>query len=341
MNMKTSIPRFVKNVLIVSVIFCVTFAVVNLICYLGAGRPLFSTTLDIRNFLRTSSINFCIALALSFNLGNGRFDLSLGAQRMVATVIGGNIALRLGLGSFGIVIFAIAVGAIAGAVVGAIYVTFRIPPMVLGIGMALIYECVAFAFNPSGLILYGLGSIQSLFGIGYPLVTVAIFTVLCFVMLRYTKFGYRSRAIQGSQRLARNAGIHVNGNAVLCYTLGGGIVAVSGIYDAALKGRFEALLGFSSCTPIWSSCFPMFLGSYLAKWTNLPVGILIASVMVNFLKTGLSVLQFSSNAQSAIELSVFLVFLVIRANEGIFKQRKQRKARVELAFRTAQQMNHA
>ena len=332
MLMKTSMPRLVKNTLIILAIFCGAFAVINLICYIGAGRPLFNTILDVRNFLRTSSINFCIALALSFNLTNGRFDLSLGAQRMVATVIGGNIALQLGLGSFGIVVFAILVGILAGALVGVVYVTFRIPPMVLGIGMALVYECVAFAFSPSGLILYGVDSIQSLFGIGYPLATVVVFSVIFFVMLRYTKFGYRTRAIQGSQRLSRNAGINVSGNAVLCYTLGGGVVAVSGIYDAALKGRFESLLGFSSCTPIWSSCFPMFLGTYLAKWTNLPLGILIATIIVNFLKTGLSVLQFSTNAQSAIELSAFLLFLVIRSNEGLFRQIKQRKARIDLAM---------
>lgn len=212
----------IKGALITLAVPLSMWLLMEILCLAVMGRHVIGSTLDFTNYVRTVGISACIALALSFNLGSGRFDLSLGGQRMVATIVGGNVALAMGWGSAGVILCALAFGLLFGTLVGFVFVTFRVPPMVLGIGMALIYECVAFASsNANGLQLFGKGC-ESLSNMYVTIAVVAMATLFVGVMFQYTRFGYQMRAIQGSQRIAKNSGINIFLHAMLCYTMAGG-----------------------------------------------------------------------------------------------------------------------
>ena len=303
----------------------------ELLCRITMGRAVIASSLDLKNYVRNVGISACVALALSFNLGTGRFDLSLGAQRIAATVVGGNLALRLGLGSMGVLLFALAFGLLFGGLVGLIFVTFRVPPMVLGVGMALIYECVAFASSDAnGLQLFGKG-VDSLSNMGFTIIVVALATVFVAVLYQYTSFGYRMRAITGSQKIAKDSDINIFSHAFWSYTLAGGLVSFSGVFDAAFKGNMSVNLGFSSNTTVMQNCFAMFLGKYLARWSNEALGIVVATMTLKMLGTGMSVMKLSDNVVQLTNMALFLLFLIFRANENVFKQRKQRNAKIQQA----------
>jgi ribose/xylose/arabinose/galactoside ABC-type transport system permease subunit len=297
------------------------------------GRHVFSTILDVQNYARNVGIAACTALALSYNLGQGRFDLSLGAQRMLVAIIGGNLAIQLGLGTPGVILFAFLFGLIAGGLVGIIFVATRIPAMVLGVGMALVYECIAFVGSKSqGLHLFGVKGVENLSNM-YLTIWVVLGAVL-FVMIidRYTKFGFYARAINGSQRIAHNCGINIFAHGVGCYTIAGGLVSFSGVFDAAFQGGMDATMGFSSNSAVMSSCFPMFLGKFMSRWSSDAVGILFATMTIILFQTGLSVVKVSATGQQVFTMSLFLVFLIIRANEHVFKIRRVRKKRIAEAM---------
>lgn len=83
---------------------------------------------------------------------SGRFDFSLGAVRLAATIIGGNIALRLGLNGIMVLICAMIFGFILSAFVGIMYSLTQIAPIVLSLAMTLLYESLGFfVFNAEGL----------------------------------------------------------------------------------------------------------------------------------------------------------------------------------------------
>ena len=320
-----------KNILITIAIPLCMWLLMETLCRIIMGRGVIVTSLDFNNFVRGAGISTCVALALSFNLGSGRFDLSLGAQRMAATIVGGNIALKLGLGSVGVMVFALAFGLIFGALVGLIFVTFRVPPMVLGVGMALIYECVAFASsNGNGLQLFGKG-VESLSDMTVTIVVVAIATLVVAIIYQYTTFGFHMRAIQGSQRIASNSGINIFLHAFLCYSFAGGLVAVSGVFDTAFKGAMKAELGFSSNTTVVASCFAMFLGKYIARWSNDSIGILSATVTLKMLDTGMMVMKLGTNTVQLINMLLFLIFLIFRANENFARKRQLKAERIKEA----------
>jgi ribose transport system permease protein len=163
----------------------------------------------------------------------------------------------------------------------------------------------------------------------YLTIGVVITAVLIVMVLdRYTKFGFYTRAINGSQRIAHNSGINIFAHAVGCYTIAGGLVSFSGVFDAAFKGRLDAELGFGSNASVMTNCFPMFLGKFMSRWSNTSVGILFSAMTIKIFETGLSVIKVSATGQQVCTMSLFLMLLIFLANENTFKNRKAKKARI-------------
>lgn len=319
----------IKDALFILAFPAAVWMMMEILCQLIMGRHVLNTMLDIQNYVRNVGISTCTALALSYNLSHGRFDLSLGAQRMMAAIIGGNFAIRMGFGTPGVILFALAFGLIFGAVVGLVFVVTRIPAMVLGVGIALVYECAAFAGSSSqGLRLYGVKGVENLSNMYLTIFVVLAAVLFVMVMDRYTKFGFYARAINGSQRIAANSGINIFAHAIGSYSFAGALVSFSGVFDAAFKGGMDAELGFASNSTVMTNCFPMYLGKFMSRWSSESAGILFATMTIKFFETGLSVMKVSPTGQQVWAMGAFLVFLVIRANEKVFKNRRAVKIRI-------------
>lgn len=321
-----------KKVLITLAFPVGMFLLTELVCLAFLGEHVIGSLLDLKNLVRNIGVAATVAFALSFNLSLGRFDLSLGAQRLVATTVGCLVAMQLGFTGIGLLLMTILFGLLFGAIVGLIFVITRVPPMVLGVGMGLIYESVAFIGSGSqGLSLFGVAGVEILANINFTIAVIIIATGLIMMLLGYTKFGYQMRAISGSQRIAQASGIRIFTHTVLCYTFAGGLVSISGLFSAAFEGGLATSTGFSSNGAIMIHTFPMFLGGYLSRWSNPAVGILTATVTLRIFATGLSALRLTSQLASVIDMFVFLTFLVFLANQNYFKNRKAVKSRIEQA----------
>lgn len=340
--MRTLKNSKLKSILITVAVPVVMFLIMDLLCVLTQDRHIFITILDVQNFVRATCIAACTALALSLNLSNGRFDLSLGAQRVAASILGGNLAIALGLGGIGVLVFALIFGLALGGVVGLIFVWFRTPAMVLGIGMALIYECMAFVgSNSKGLQLYAAPNVKNLSNMYLCISVLLLILAIFLVLVKYTKFGYHMRAIGGSQKIAHNSGINVFRHAIGCYTLAGGAIGVAGVFEAAYSGSMDAAMGLTSNSVVMTNCFPMYLGKYLGRWSNEAVGILVSAMTIKLFQTGLSIMKFSMTEQRVFTLCLFLVFLVFRANETIFAVRRAKKERIAQAIEKKKAMAQA
>lgn len=324
--------RKIKNLLITVAIPLGVYLIMELIVYVFKGGHVFNSILDIKNLVRSIGIACTIAYALSFNLGSGRFDLSLGAQRLVATTVGCLIALQLGFTGVWLLVMSIVFGVIVGTLTGVIFVLTRVPPMVLGIGMALVYETVAFAASDSkGLDLYGIEGISILADINFTIIVIVIAGAMVMGLMEYTKFGYQMRAIQGSQTIAQSSGINIFRHALLSYTFAGGLVAISGVFSAAFESGMAPTMGFASNGAIVINTFPMFLGTYMSRWSNKAVGILFATITLKIFAFGLSALKMTSEMLSVIDMSAFLLFLIFLANQNYFKIKRAERARVAQA----------
>ncbi|EET62188.1 branched-chain amino acid ABC transporter, permease protein [Marvinbryantia formatexigens DSM 14469] len=326
----------VKNIIKLISLPLAVFIVMNIVDMTIAGTTTVSSITDLKTLLRTGLTCYCFALALNCNLLSGRMDLSAGAQMFMGCIFGGNLALQLNLGGIGVLIFSMAGGALCGLLVGLLFVNLRILPMVLGLGMTLIFECFSFgAYNQQGLMLYGKQGVAILSDVTFILIVAVLVLAVMTYLFQYSPFGYRRRAIQGNQKLAADAGINIFVNCVVCYVLAGALVACAGVFDTAYKGSLTPVLGMSSNSSVFSNMFPLFLGIYIGGYIGNPIlGVLSGSISVRLLILGLSKLSMEGSVQNIIVYSLFLLFMIYKMNVDKLDYLKKKKERIRLAQQT-------
>jgi len=261
-------------------------------------------------------------------------DFSLGSQMILAVIFGGNIALSLGMGGIGTLVLSIFFGIIAGFLVGVVFVRTRIIPMILGMGMALIYECISFsAFSSKGFQTFGISGLAILSDVAFICIVVLLVTLVMGYLFLLSPFGYNRKAIQGNQRIAMNSGINIFSNCVICYTLAGGLIAIAGVFDTVFKGNLAPVLGMASRSTVMGNMFAVMLGMTLARFSNSVVGILMSVLSIKILTLGLSKLALDSSTQTIIIYALFLFLMIYRMNETEIKAWKKKKLRIAKANR--------
>lgn len=325
--------RKVKDVLFTLVFPIAVFVLMEFLCFVLKGRHLLGSLLDIKTLVRNTGVSAIIAFALSFNLFCGRFDLSLGAQRLAGTIIGGLIAMKLGLSGLWFLFFSLLCGLFFGFITGMVFVLTRVPPMVLGVGIGLVWECVPYTVSQGkGLNLFGVHGTEILTSTAFTIATMIIVAIFVSVIMNKTKFGYEMKAIQGSQLIARNSGINIFRHAVLCYTFAGGLVCIAGIIDASFQTQMSSTMGLTSNGVVVSNMFAMMLGGYIGEKSNQATGVIVASLTLNLFSYGLTLMELSEANTSVVNQTVFVIFLVFLANRYFLKRRKAEKARIAQAL---------
>ncbi|MGN1331495.1 MAG: ABC transporter permease [Lachnospiraceae bacterium] len=322
----------IKQILFTLAFPLVMYLLMEAACQILKGRHLIGSILDIKTLVRNSGIAALTAFALSFNLNCGRFDLSLGAQRLAGTIVGGILAMSMGLSGIWLLLFSLGFGLIFGFITGIVFITLRVPPMVLGIGIGLIWECVPYVVSQGkGLNLFGKAGIEILTQTSFTIILVVLAALFVAVMMNFTRFGYEMRAIQGSQFIARSSGINIFRHTVFCYALAGGLVCVAGTVDASFSTQMSSTLGLASIGSVTIHMFPMILGGYIGTRSNDAVGIIVAALTVRLFSSGLTTLEFSEPNANLANAVLFILFLVFLANKDAFKRKKAEAQRIAKA----------
>ena len=123
--MQSSKGKWIRNMLIVVLIPTVIF-ILLLIAY-----PQNISLVNVPKLLSQAIAPAILAWGVSFCLVSGNWDFSVGAAQLMAAIIGGNIALKLDLGFFGVVIFAILTGFICGVITSMVFYILRIPTIIV------------------------------------------------------------------------------------------------------------------------------------------------------------------------------------------------------------------
>lgn len=285
--------------------------VAELLCVTILHTHLFVSILDWNNFLRSISISVIASYALAINMSSGRMDLSLGGQQAIACLIGGNLAVKLGFGPFGVVLFAMCFGALSGFIAGIAFVTLRLPTFVLGIGTALVYEAISAGYAPGGIQLFGNPKMEILSKSWIYVVTAVLLVVIMYYMMTKSTFGLRYNAIRGGQRVAMNSGINVNRNCLVCFVICGGLIGLSGILDAGYSGYVAASVNLSSTAAAFTGFVPVFLAMNLQRYCHLTIAVPAAVLSFKFISMFLSRCNLSSAASTSFTMALLLVMLVV------------------------------
>ena len=300
------------------------------------GVHTLNSVIDYTTLMRNLVTSFCFALGLNCNLPVGRMDTSTGSQMYLACILGGNLALSLNLGGVGVLAFSMIVGMLAGGFVGVLFVNLRILPMVLGLGISLVYECISFSmYNQQGLNLFGKQGVDILSNWGFIIAVMLIIIVIMTFNTR-SSVGYNRRAIQGNQKLATTQA-STSTSTRCCATLQPGRWWPLPRVRHGIQKQPCSVLGMSSNSTVFANMFPMAVGVWLAKKSNPVIGIVAGSLSVQLLIIGLSkftMIGVSDYLQTCIRYSIWLLFMIYRMNEDKISLMKERRARVALARAT-------
>ena len=289
-----------------------------LIISLSKGVVLFDSQLSWRTFVRAVANVALVTYALSINLNSGRFDFSIGSVALLSSVLSSTIAVNYDLGPVVMLLLSILFGGLLGLISGAVYVTVKLPPIIVSLAIALFYEGLAFTITGGhGVSFANNARLLGFANIPNYLIIIAIATIFMIVIYDHTRFGYEYKALLSGQKVAVNTGIREVGNAVGCYVIAGMLMGAQGFISATNNGAITMSLNFGSISPMFMAFLPMFIGGFIGRYSNDKLGYLLGAVSSGIISLAFVRLDVSSSSQQIISALLMVCFLIYLNNEGI------------------------
>jgi ribose transport system permease protein len=200
-----------------------------------------------------ASVIMLLGVGMTFLIGAGHLDLSIGYSLILASVIGAKTMVALGgtpeqvqTGAYANLALAITAGVIAaiasgmaiGLLNGLLVTRLRLSSFIVTLATSGIAFGLALILTSAANIPYIPNELQDNFGgakferlIPYPLLLALAVGGVFWAMLRKTRFGMRTLAIGSSRDAAARAGIDVNRHTLKLFVLMGALVGVAAIVD--------------------------------------------------------------------------------------------------------------
>ncbi|MBQ0072350.1 MAG: hypothetical protein KBS81_10955 [Spirochaetales bacterium] len=303
--------------------FCIpvlTFGVVLVLCLLQRVA-LFDGALSWQTFFRAVVNVALVTYALSINLNSGRFDFSIGSVALLSSVVSATLSIKLGLGPVPMLFLSLVIGLLLGLFSGTVYVLVKLPPIIVSLAMALFYEgCAYVVTGGHGVSFVTNTGILAFANTRTYLVLIVCATVLMVLLFDHTRFGYEYKALQSGQKVSVSTGIREIPNALCCYSIAGALMGVQGFVSATNNGTIQMALNFGSIGPMFMGFLPMFVGGFIAKFSNDKLGYLLGAVSSAFISLLYVRLNVSSSTQQIISACLLVGFLIYLNNEGKLKK---------------------
>lgn len=276
-----------------------------------------------------------IAMAMTCNMLNDRWDFSMGIICVTTSFIVSPIVTKLNLGtmnSVALLVLCIVVATILCLINAILYLVIRVPMLVISIGLLMVYETLNRIINGgNGAKLAG--NIYTLFGRAPWVYILALVAFMIFLIIfTFTKFGYNVRALGNNQAIANNIGVNEKKNVLLSYLLCGVLLGVAACVNVSMKGNIEASSTFNNNMGMMFTAFPaVFIGLYLYRYTNITWGIFVGAVCIAMMKAGVLALGLPAAVQD-IGVGAFLFFFIaLTTNQGRFLDWSARRAAMKMA----------
>lgn len=301
-----------------------TAAVLGILCAAN-GKAMIGNRISFNFFVLYTAIVMITTMALSINLNSGRFDFSLGAMAVLASVISSKLTYSmLGGGSASAIVMLalnIVIGAVLGLCSGGLYVLLRIPPIITSLGVTLIMEGITFTITSGKYVMEEVRnpSMSAFAGNWYYSAIVIVVTLALIIYLfDHTKFGFDYAALKNGQKVAVNTGVKEVSNALACYAICGALMGIVGFLNAARSTSINGgSLNFGSIAIMFTAFLPMFIGGYIGRFSNEKLGFLLAAVCMSMLNSTFAAFsnEISASMQSIINAVLLVLFLIYLSNE--------------------------
>ena len=285
----------------------------------SALAPTFLTAPNLLNILQQSSINACIALGMTLVIISGGIDLSVGPTAAMAAVT----AASLLTGGAPIVVAiggALLIGALAGAINGALIAYGGLQPFIVTLGTLSLYRASALIYT-GGNPIFGLPPEfrtlfnSAIFGVPSAVVIVGVIAFIIWVVLNKTPLGEYLMAVGGNSEAAYISGVPVAMTKIAAYVISGVLAAVASLILIGRLGAAEPTLG--NLWELDAIAAAAIGGASLMGGKGSVVGTILGAIILGSLRNGLTLLNVQAFYQLlATGLIIIAAMLVDRATRG-------------------------
>lgn len=324
-----------KNLLkqreMVSVLFIVTLFIV-----VGLFNSKFLELNNVFQIINNSAIYSIVALGMCFVLFTGEIDVSIGATVGLTAAITGKL-LNSGASIWVVFLMALLVGVIVGAINAVGIVFFKIPSIIMTLGMMGIIRGTQYIYTngqwlqnfPNEFLRLSQNRIGGTIGVVF--VSALIIATLLHLFIKLTMTGKSFKAVGDNIDGARLIGIPVDRIKFLSYIICGGFAAVGGVLYASRIGFVTPIDGTGYEMTAIAAC--VIGGVALEGGQGSTFGSIIGSILMTSISSILVFLNFPSTFNNTITGGILIAIVVIGAlsnHRSSEKVRKERlRARVE------------
>lgn len=311
----------------------IVFILIGMIVVVSSINKDFMRIDNLSNLLTQTSIYGIMALGMLLVIVSKGIDLSVGSVLAFTGVVAGSVSQVLDAAGkmypdsapvpiFVTILIAIGLGALLGAINGALIAYTGIPAFISTLGMYTAARGAALMYT-SGKPISGINPAIKFFGaklfgpITMPVLIYIIIIAITFVILKYTSFGKSVYAIGGNIQAAEISGIKVKKNLTIIYAYCGmlaGLCAI--IYMGRTGGSIQpaAATGYEliaiASTTIGGTSHSGGIGTV---WGTV-VGALILGVLAN----GFTILGINAYIQQIVQGVIIVAAVVVdmRKNSG-------------------------
>ena len=312
--------NLIKILILPAVIYFVFFLI-------SKGR--FGSVGTLFNTLRQSVYPSIISWALYTNLIMGVWDFTPGSIITLSAILGVSIEAILGLGLWFIILIIIISSTIMTLLNCLVFTYLRIPSLISGLGLLMIYEAIASCVNKGSVSLDR--SLTFLAKSPYIfMIFLAVFAVAYFLNTR-TKFGYEVMALGFGSKLATSIGVKLVPVRFKSFLLEGVFLGVASIINLSYKGAASASINMASAGTALNAILSVFIGIFLARYCNLLLCIFVGAFSLKMVASGIIALGLSDAWQTVANGLFLIVFIGLSSNQNlIFEIREKRKLRKTL-----------
>lgn len=267
--------------------------------------PFFFSATNFANIGRQTAMVSIMAVGMTFVIVSGQIDLSVGSIVALSSMVAALAMRDVGGGWVTGAVIALAVGALAGFVNGALTNWLKIPSFLVTLGTLGVARGTALLLTdtrpvivnePRYQLLFGDGD---LFGIPAPIFWTIVFLVAGFMWLQRTAFGRKVYATGGNAEAARFSGIAVNRVRIIALTLSGMTAGMAGMVFSARAHAARPVIGEGMELDVIAAV--ILGGTSLFGGKGTIIGALVGSLLIGVLNNGLNLTGVPSAAQLAIK----------------------------------------
>jgi ribose transport system permease protein len=307
--------------------FGVGLALVALIVVIGALQPRFLGPASLLSTLQTASFVAIVAYGMVFILAMTEIDLSVGGIYACSLIAAAKLMGEFGVNPWIAGVIGVGVGALLGALNGALSWLLGLPLIIITLGTLSLYRglvIVATDAQPVQGIPVNDSFFEMLGGRWFGVPVAAWFAIILMVVLSVlfhkTRFGTMVRAIGSNREAARFSGIPVNRIRLYAITLTGALAGISGILSLAYFEGADPTIGTGFELQVIAAA--IIGGTAVSGGSGTVVGALLGALIVAVINSGLVYFQVPTTYT---DLITGIVILIAVGSDSLLRKRIGRR----------------